>query len=55
MAYVTMTMKSTPVIVPEQVSVVKIVKIMLMIAYLIPVTNMEFVVIKSMVLAVNAT
>ena len=55
MAYVTMTMKSTPVIVPGQASVVKIVKIMLMIAYLIPVTNMEFVVIKSMALAVNAT
>ena len=40
-------------IVPERVSVGKIVKIMLMIAYLIPVTIMEFAVIKSMILVVN--
>ena len=53
MEYVTKTMRSLPVIVPEQVSVVKSVKLMLMIACLIPVTVMEFVVIKSMALAVN--
>ena len=40
-------------IVQERVSVVKIVKLMFMIACLIPVTVMEFVLTKSMALAVT--
>ena len=54
MEFVTRTVRNSLVIVQERVSVVKIVKLMFMIACLIPVTAMEFVLIKSMALVVNA-
>ena len=53
MEFVTRTVRSSIVIVQERVLVVKIVKLMLMIASLIPVTVMEFVLTKSMALVVN--
>ena len=53
MEFVTRTVRSSLVIVPERVSMVKIVKLMFMIACLLPVTVMEFVLMKSMALVVN--